>query len=304
MLRFKQHITEQVKTKKVFIDHLDKMKPLKFLEFAKKLDKEFGGVLSKEKISITEKIDGSALRVGQDANGNSFIESSMSASMFNVGDFEARDISKGYSGEIGKKFDNILKEFKNDKQFQSVLKKYNTNGIKVIGEILYVPMGIDEVDKIKFIRISYDKKKLGTLLTFVPFEVIDGEGNVHPKQADVISDLYKISNDTRKILKPTIHIDKDINIAMELKDFDLAITKQYENLEDLLTSRKKVDKELKAAVIEEIGKYQKQITSKILTYIKSGSLGPDYEGIVIKMNDGSIIKIVTDVFKAGSFQKK
>jgi hypothetical protein len=304
MLRFRQHITEQVKTKKVFIDHLDKMKPLKFLEFAKKLDKEFGGVLSKEKISITEKIDGSALRVGQDANGNSFIESSMSASMFNVGDFEARDISKGYTGEIGRKFDTILKEFKNDKQFQSVLKKYNTNGIKVIGEILYVPMGIDEVDKIKFIRISYDKKKLGTLLTFVPFEVIDGQGNTHPNQTEVISELYKISNDTRKILKPTIHIDKDINIAMELKDFDLAITKRYENLEDLLTSRKKVDKELKAAVIEEIGKYQKQIASKILTYVKSGSLGPDYEGIVIKMNDSSVIKIVTDTFKAGSFQKK
>ncbi len=303
MLSFQQYIAEQVKTKKVFIDHLDKMKPLKFLEFAKKLDKEFGGILSKEKISITEKIDGSALRVGQDKNGNSFIESSMSASMFNVGDFLARDISKGYSGEVGKKFDAILKEFKDDKKFQDVLAKYNTNGIKVIGEILYNPMGIEELDKITFIRISYDKLKLGELLTFVPFEVIDGDGNPHINQTNVINDLYKISDNRRKILKPTIKIDRDINISLELKNFNNAITKKYDNLEELLTSRKKIDKELKATVISEIAEYQKQIAQKILTYVKSGSLGPDYEGIVIKMNDGSIIKVVTDKFKAGSFKK-
>lgn len=303
MLSFRKFIVEQVKTKKVFIDHLDKMKPLKFMELAKKLDNEFGGVLSREHISITEKIDGSALRIGQDEKGRSFIESSMSASMFNVGDFLARDISKGYSGEIGRKFDSILKVFKEDKEVQKILSKYNKNGIKVIGEILFVPMGIDEIDRIKFIRISYDKNKLGSLLTFIPFEVVDGNGEKHEKESYVLKELLSISNDTRKIIKPSIKIDRDIDISLELKDFDTNITKKYDNLEALLTSRKKVDKELKDAVTQEIAEYQKKIAQKILTYIKSGSLGPDYEGIVIKMNDGSLLKIVTDVFKAGGFKK-
>ena len=305
MLSFKQHIAEQtVKTQKVFINHLDKMKPLKFLEFAKKLDKELSGVLSKETISITEKIDGSALRIGQDKNGKSFIESSTSESMFSVGDFYARDISKGYSGDIGKKFDSILGIFKNDRQVQEILTKYNENGIKVIGEILYNPMGIDEIDKIKFIRISYDKKKLGSLLTFIPFEVIDGSGNLHKDANKILNDLYSISSNTRKIIKPTIKIDRDIDISLELKSFSNEITKKYSNLEELLSSRKKVDKELKDIISNEIKKYQTQIASKILSYVKSGSLGADYEGIVIKMNDGTLLKIVTNKFKSTEFKNK
>lgn len=305
MLSFKRYVAEEVvKTQKVFINHLDKMKPLKFLEFAKKLDNEFGGVLSREKISITEKIDGSALRIGQDAAGNSFIESSTSNSMFNVGDFFARDVAKGYSGEIGKKFDALLKEFKDDKQVQAVLRKYNKNGIKVIGEILYVPMGIEEMDKIKFIRIAYDKSKLGEVMTFIPFEVIDGEGNSHPQQEAVLKDLYAVSNSKRKIMKPTITIDRDIDIAIELKSFDEAITKKYSDLEALLSSRKKIDQDLKKAVTEEIESYQKQIAAKILSHVTSGALGPDYEGIVIKMNDGTLLKIVTDKFKTTEFKNK
>ncbi len=304
MLSFQKFISEQTKTKKVYIDHLDKMKPLRFLEFAKKLDKEFGGILSRETISITEKIDGSALRIGQDKNGKPFIESSTSDSIFNVGDFFARDISKGHSGEIGKKFDNILKIFKDDKQVQAVLKKYNTNGIKVIGEILYIPMGIEEVDKITFIRIAYDKSKLGTLLTFIPFEVADGDGNQHPEQVAILRDLIAISNSTRKIMKPSIKIDRDIDISMELKSFNDTLTKKYSDIETLLASRKKIDKDLKAVVIKEIEAFQKQIASKILSYIKAGSLGPDYEGIVINMNDGTALKIVTDKFKATEFKNR
>ena len=303
MLSFNQYITEQTKTKKVFIDHLDKMKPIKFLELAKKLSDEYGGFLSKESMSITEKIDGSALRIGQDANGRSFIESAMSDSMFNVGDFYNRDISKGYSGDVGKRFDRLLGDLKKDKDVQSVLSKYNKNGIKVIGEILYVPMGYDQIDKMKFIRISYDKKKLGTLMTFVPFEVIDGEGNIHPNKNNVLTDLYKISNSKRKIIKPTIEIKNDIDITIELNNVEKNISSKYDNLPQLLKSRKKVDRELKLKLIAEIEQYQKALASKIISYVKSGSLGPDYEGIVIQLSNGETFKIVTDTFKAGKFEK-
>ena len=52
MKRFKTFVAEAA-TKKVFIDHLDKMKPLKFLELAQKLNTRYKGFLSKETISIT-----------------------------------------------------------------------------------------------------------------------------------------------------------------------------------------------------------------------------------------------------------
>jgi len=303
MKRFKTFVAEAA-TKKVFIDHLDKMKPLKFLELAQKLNTQYKGFLSKETISITEKIDGSALRIGQDENGKPFIESSMSPSTFNVGDFTSRALAKGYTSDISKHFDNLLNSFKTHNKVQNVLSKYNLNGIKVIGEILYPPMGISEIDKIKFVRISYDKSKLGTQWTFVPFEVLDGDGNEHPRKKEVLNDLVKISTNEYKIFEPKIEISDNIDITLELKDFDKNVVKKYKNLETVLTSRKKIDKELKEKIKDEFLSYQKQIALKIMSYFKSGSLGPDFEGIVIKLSDGDVIKIVTDKFKTGKFEKK
>lgn len=291
-------------TRKVFISHIDKMKPLEFLALVSKLDKRYKGVLSRSKLSITEKIDGSALRVGQDKNGNSFIESSTSASMFNVGDFVARDISKGYSGEVGKKFDGLLKAFKEDDKFQSVLTKFNKgNGIKVIGEILYTPMAIVDLDnKIKFIRITYDKAKLGTEWTFIPFKVIDDDGNVYPNTEDVKKAIYAISSPKRKYLPPTLAIDRDIDISVEISKFQTDVLRKYKNLDEILTSRKHADRELKDIIKNEILEYQVMMAKKIISYVNSGLFGNDFEGIVIELPDGEILKVVTDVFKANKFK--
>jgi hypothetical protein len=300
---FKQFLSEAA-TRKVFISHLDKMKPLEFLALVSKLDKKFKGVLSKNKLSITEKIDGSALRVGQDKDGNSFIESSTSASMFNVGDFVARDKSKGYSGEVGKKFDALLKGFKNDKKFQSVLSKFNDGtGIKVIGEILYTPMGIEDLDTtIKFIRIHYDKTKLGTEWTFVPFKVINDAGEEYSNTPEIKKAIYAISSKARKYVPPTLNISDDIDISIEIKEFQSNILGKYKDLDVLLSSRKHADRELKEKIKNEILKYQEMIAKKIISYVKSGVFGKDFEGMVIELPDGSVLKVVSDVFKANKFK--
>lgn len=307
MLSFKKYVSESQEkssTTKIFIDHLDKMKPLKFLELAKKLNDEFGGILSKEHVEITEKIDGSALRIGQDQNGKSFIESSTSPSTFNVGEFTSRALAKGYSDSIGKHFDDILRKVKDDKAIQAVLSRFNDgNGIKVIGEMLYLPLGIDEIDKIKFIRISYDKDKLGSEWTFIPFNVVYMNGTTHPKEEQVKSEIYKISNAQRKYVKPTLKLSKDIDISIELKDIG-DITKKYSNLDALLTSRKKIDADLKEAIKKEIEEFQKLLASKILRHVETGAFGKDFEGIVLKLSDGSLLKIVTDKFKSTEFKSK
>lgn len=303
---FKSFILQEAATRKVFISHLDKMKPLEFIALVKELDAKYNGVLSREHLSITEKIDGSALRVGQDKAGRPFIESSTSPSMFNVGDFVARDHSKGYSGEVGKKFDALLKGFKTDKKFQAVLTKYNKGkGIKIIGEILYTPMGIEDMDKIVFIRIKYDKAKLGSEWTFVPFKIIDDEGNDYPNIEAIKKDLYAISTPERKYVKPELKISTDIDISVEIEKIKGDVLAKYDTLDELLTSRKKADKDLKQAITDELADYQKRIAKKILTYVKSGVFGDDFEGIVIELPDGTILKVVTDTFKtSGTTIKK
>ena len=309
MLTFNQFLTlNEQSTKKVFIEHLDKMKPLKFIELVYRLNKEFGGKLSKEKINITEKIDGSACRVGQDEHGRPFMETSTSPSTFEVGEFAARAKAKGYTDILSKKFDNLLNIFKMHRGLQGVISKYNKKdkrGIKIIGEILYPPLGIDEVDKIKFIRISYDKIKLGRVFTFVPFKVIYFDnGEQHPAEDAIKKELYALSNEDYKFIKPELKIDSDIDITIELSEFDKNILAKYgDDLETVLTSRKKIDKELKEKITEEIKQYQSLLAQKILQYVKSGVLGKEYEGIVIEFSDGSIVKIVSDVFKGNSFKK-
>jgi hypothetical protein len=304
MQRFKDFLNESA-TQKVYIQHLNKMKPLKFLELIHKLQSKYKGILAKDKVDITEKIDGSALRIGQDHNGKSFIESSTTASMFNVGDFTVRALSKGYDDSITKHFDKLLKEFKADKKIQDLLSKYNNgNGIKIIGEILYVPLGVDELDKIKFIRISYDKSKLGTEWTFVPFNITDFDGNVHKDAEKIKKDLYRISTGSRKYIKPSIKIDTDIDISLSISKIQNDLTKRYDNIDALLVSRKKIDKPMKDKLKEEIAKYQEEMAASILSYFKAGSLGKDFEGIVINLGDGTSIKIVTDKFKTTEFKNK
>lgn len=307
MLTFKDFVVEEKQkssTTKIFIDHLDKMKPLKFLQLAKKLNTEFGGILSKEHIEITEKIDGSALRIGQDEIGKSFIESSTSPSTFTPGEFTARALAKGYTDSIGKHFDQILKNVKEDKGIQTILTNFNDGrGIKLIGEILYLPLGIDEVTKVKFIRISYDKDKLGTEWTFVPFNVVHMDGTPHPREDQVKSALYKLSSKQRKYIKPTLQVTKDIDISIDLKNLDDSIQK-YDNVEAILASRKKVDAHLKDVITKEITNFQKILATKILSYVKSGLFGNDFEGIVLKLGDGSMLKLVTDQFKQSEFKTK
>lgn len=295
---FKQFIAEAVTTKKVFISHLDKMPPLEFLALISELDKKYKGVLSKDKLSITEKIDGCVLRIGQDRNGRAFIESSAQGSMYNVGDFTARDKARGGSGDMGKKFDALLKDFKADKKVQKFLTKFNNgNGIKLIGEILHTPMGIVELETIKFIRIAYERAKLGTEWTFIPFKVIDDDGKEYANTEEVKKGLYAISDDNRKYVPPTLNISKDIDISVEISKFKDDILGKYKDLDTLLTSRKHIDRELKAAVTAEIGEYQKVIAKKVISYVHSGLFGNEFEGLVIELPNGTIVKVVSDNFK-------
>ena len=283
-------------SKKISIEHLEKMSPTKFLKLAKTLDKEFGGILSKGDVDITEKIDGSAFRIGLD-NGF-FVQTSTSPSYYNVGDFANRAIELGYEPSLNVNFDNILHHMKSDTQLQSVLREFGDNFV-IVGEILYPPLGVDEGDTIKFIRTSYDKDKLGSLYTFVPFHVNTVSGETHPRAQEIMQALYEISDSEKKYAELTIDLSSDIDIRKHLKTLDAEFVSRYDNLPQLLVSRKKSERELKLKLKESVSKLQRNMSNYILSHIKSGILGDDLEGVVIKLSDDTAFKIVTEKFRMG-----
>ena len=168
---------------------------------------------------------------------------------------------------------------------------------------MYPPLGIDLIDKMRFIRIDYEKKKLGSEYTFVPFYVMDNENNVHPKEKEIFKALYKISNSKRKYVNTVVLKDREIDIKTDLNIVNNDLVKKYKNLNDVLVSRKHIDRELKEKIKNEILLLQRKLAQKILSYVDGGLLGKDFEGIVIKLSDGSLIKIISDKFKNTTFDK-
>jgi len=290
-------------TQKVFIDHLDQMKPLRFLEFMGEVIGEKDGVLSEPKFTITEKIDGSALRIGIDDQYQIFIESATSPPTFLVGEFEARDRKKGYNGKIGQQFDYLLREIQQDANLVSLLKLHKLHGgMKIIGEVLLPSMiRSQEGNLVTFIRIPYDRTLLGDDWTFVPIKVLDGEGNRHKYEGGVINSLFNISNKQRMYVKPTAKLKRKINLCGEIADLQKFTLKHAYNLVEILSSRTKIYRDGKKWYTSEIKVHQDKMRDKILSCVESSIFGPTVEGLVIECPNGNLIKVITPEFKNTQF---
>ena len=297
MISFKTFLKESISP--TFITHIEQMKPMDFLSLVKELDSKYKGLLSLNDISITEKIDGTSLTIGQDSSGKTFMNTKMSHRYFNVGDFTNYAISKGYKTDINKKFDNILKNVQADKKLQRVLSKHNRgNGIVIVGEILYVPFATEvENDRLQFIFMDYDRANLGSEWTFVPFDVQDFDGNSIGDKERIFKDLYAISTAERKYTNANLNVSGDIDITLSISDVKKNVLDKYDNIDTLIKSRKKVDKPLKDKIKSEIGVYQRQLSNQILSYVESGKFGDDFEGIVLKMKSGTTLKATSPRFK-------
>ena len=275
------------------------MKPMDFLSLVKELDSKYKGVLDLEDISITEKIDGTSLTIGQDSSGKTFMNTKMSHRYFNVGDFTNYAISKGYKTDINKKFDNILKNIQADKKLQRVLSKHNRgNGIVIVGEILYVPFATEvENNRLQFIFMDYDRANLGSEWTFVPFDIQDFDGNSIDDKERIFKDLYAISTAERKYTNANLNVSGDIDITLSISDVKKNVLDKYDNIDAIIKSRKKIDKPLKDKVKAEIDMYKQQLSNQILSYVASGKFGDDFEGIVLKMKSGTTLKATSPRFK-------
>lgn len=287
-----------LKPKKTYIPHLDKMKPKEFIDTIGMLQHWFQYRIPG--CQVTEKIDGSSLTIGMTKYYETFIQTSTSPEIYYVGDFEARDKAKGYSGAVGIQFDWLLDSVKFDCPLQKLLREYADAGIKIVGEILYVPMGRIEGDKITFVKTAYNKDELlGSEWTFMPYQVLDEDGNRHKMDFMILDKLHKISNDKRYYT--CCHFADIINLREEGMAFNNWMFREAPN-PSIFSSRKAIHKESKDKATEKIREFQKLFSDKILSFIDRGMFGPDYEGLVIKIPNGKSFKVVTEKFKNTEYE--
>jgi hypothetical protein len=292
IISFKEFIAESVATTtRQGITHLQDMKPEEFVSWIKSV-KAAGGVLSNYKTVM--KIDGLGARFGRDSSGKIFFEGSRTGPIFDSGAFSAHAIAKGASDEIvlrAKHYDDMLELFKTADFMKAV-----PNDTKVVCEIFYNPMAKEEEDGITFVTVKYDKTKLGSLMSIMPYTVLQAStGLEHPDKKKILDDLYKKSNEKIKIIDPnlkmgSIDISGIINTVATIEDGAL----------EILKSRKAIDRDAKQNILDIIQKAKNDLASYLLAHPgieDKFKLGQNIEGIVIHVNDKPF-KITTDEFKA------
>jgi hypothetical protein len=300
MLDFRSYLQEEdenvATNRRQGITHLQQMKPEEFILWMRKVKSETAGIL--KDIKAVMKIDGLGARFGKDVSGKPYFEGSRTGPVFDSGAFSAYARDKSNDVEIisrASHYDDMLEIFKTGK-FMSAL----PNDSKVICEIFYNPMAQEGEGGIVFVHIAYDKKKLGSKMTIMPYTIVlSSTGQEHPDKAAILKNLYAASTDEIKIIDPnlkftTIDISAIATPASLIDDNSLAIMK----------SRKATDKDAKQNLLNLIQKLKDDLSDYLLKHpgIEGKfKLGPEIEGVVLHLptSAGTVpFKITTPDFKA------
>lgn len=292
MLSFKSFIEEVSKTKRKNMVHLEKMKDVEFVKFIQKVQNELKGKL--KNINVSLKVDGLGFRFGKDSNGRPFVEGSRTGPIFEPKSFSNYVKSKGKDGVMLQRayhYDDLYDIFIN-----SNLMRVLPNNTKVVCEVLYNPMGDYTDEGISFVKVAYDRNKLGNIMTVVPISVLDSDTNAsHPSERQILDRLYNQSNNDIKIIDPSLNVSSDIDIS--------GVISPIKSLDDevirILQSRKKVDKPAKESYKNIIANVKNQLARYLIKNEKikgSDKLGPEMEGLVFEIGD-QLVKVTSDEFK-------
>jgi|PlaIllAssembly_1097288.scaffolds.fasta_scaffold00009_12 hypothetical protein len=305
MIRFRDFIAiqeEVVASRRQGITHLQEMKPEEFVAWMRTVKTELGGIL--KNVKAVMKIDGLGARFGKDANGRPFFEGSRTGPVFDSGAFSAHARGKTDDVEMIARavhYDNMLEIFKKE-DFMSAL----PNNTKVVCEIFYNPMAEETEKGIKFVTVSYDKSRLGSLMTIMPYTVLDASsGHDSPDKSSILKSLYQKSSDKIKIIDPNLKFT-EIDVSVYA---DAASVYSDESLQ-ILKSRKATDRADKQNLLNALQKIKDDLADYLLTHpgIEGKfKLGPEIEGVVLHLPDRATgtapYKITTDAFKASHSRK-
>jgi hypothetical protein len=278
------------------------MKDLDFINFVRKLKHEMKGKLNP--IKMTLKVDGIGARFGKNKEGKPFFESSQSGPIFTSGMFTGYANSKGFTGEKlerAKHYDDIHKLIVN-----STFIKQLPNDTKVNCEILYNPMADEIENGFKFVNISYDKTKLGKIMTIVPFDSeVASTGSPHPRSEDIKDFLVKIREEKGiKFVDDRLAYVEDIDLNAEI---DPILSIVNSNLIAKLSSRLKIDAIERQQIKAFLQAAKDSLADFILNHpsiIGKEQLGKNIEGVIMHRNNESPIKITTPHFKKAMASKR
>jgi hypothetical protein len=159
---------------------------------------------------------------------------------------------------------------------------------------------------ITFVTVQYDKKKLGSLMSIMPYTVLQADtGMEHPEKDTILKALYLKSDDKIKIIDPNLKFTEiDVSIFAD------AANAIPENAITIIKSLKRADKPAKQNLLNVIQKIKDDLADYLLSHpgIEGKfKLGPDIEGIVLHLpsKEGTTpYKITTHDFKQKHKEQK
>lgn len=305
-------------TNRVGIKHLynpgnpQELGALEFLDMLDLLLEDGGKLVNGKNFSMTEKSDGAAFRMGIDDEGEFFVEQSYSGPIYDKEFIKDKYVQKyGRMNRLATGWYNLIATLQNDKKTQKVLRGiYDEIGaFKISGEVFINELGLKDDDGyVTFVGSRYDPERLGKKATIVMFAVADAEGQTVENSRAIIKHIIKAGtsadikyDDAELNVKQNIKIDVGSECRQIKRNIDIF---QNENEIDVVEtlndpSRKKADLQKKKFVRAFIEEQQGILNAKFETQLEhyEGKWGPDYEGVVIKLKDGSMIKITSKGFK-------
>ena len=296
-----QPVAEDVQaTPRQGVQHLQKMRDVDFINFVRRVKNELHGQLGNIKMNL--KVDGLGARFGKDADGHPFFESSHSGPIFTGGMFSAHAKSQGFEGDRlqrAQHYDNIFNLI-----VGSVWIKKLPNDTKVTCELLYNPMAEEQELGFKFVNMTYDKDKLGSVISIVPFEfTVASTGDAHPKAEQIKDYLLKQTTpevkfiDNRVESMNSLDVGAIIDPVLSLNDQSIAV----------LSSRTRADAADKEQVKALLNSVKDELANFIIDHpdiIGKGKLGKEIEGLILNVPGQAPIKVTTPLMKQKMAQKQ
>jgi hypothetical protein len=259
-----------------------------------------GGKLDGAPINL--KVDGAGVRFGKDEQGKPFFMTSKVTDpkyAENYGDFEKYGRSMGQDPErlsFTKLYDEALKTI-----VTSDFIKRLPNDTIVQAEMLFMPMGKRSDNGIVFVNIPYDQKKLGTIMTLVPFSVKTySTGEPRPDAAKI---KYELLRDSTKEIKI-------VNNQLKQRDLDVSsiVDPIVNNADALLAAVKSRGESAQKAKAKEILTHaRKELSDAIINSPRlegKDQLGKIIEGLVINLPNGMLVKVTSSDMKDKMAAKK
>lgn len=263
------------------IVHLDKMRPVDFLEFLRSWKSD------KTKFHITEKVDGNYLAFGLDA-GKFYLRSRSRTFYFST------EIPNIFFMEDFRRYYKILESIPWNTIFQTLSIQHGfdySDTLEVEGEA--IPTFDHNI-------IVYDKNKIGDgiFVTFNMKTTVGKSKNGRLKNPDIWDGLITEVNKFSKIKffsAPTVDLSS--------LEFDESI---FDSMEELIErhgdflakpARTPVAKEMKTQILSKISELGKMAKLQALKHSVRSQFGSEAEGLIISGPDGKLVKIVdTDKF--------